>query len=57
MLFLNDFIIGEKVTSVNKAHHSKGGSRHEDNNTMESYLSLLRHFSDYFTLHRGDIAI
>ena len=56
MLFLHDVIIGEKVTLVNKAHHSKGGSRHEDNNTMESYLSLLRH-SDYFTLHRGDIAI
>ena len=35
---------------------NKGGSRHEDSNTMEITLSLERHFSDYFTFYRGDIA-
>ena len=39
-----------------KYNHVKGGSRQEDSNTMESYLSLERHFRDYFLLHRGDIA-
>ena len=54
IMFLDTSI--QKVIFMESIPDSKGGSRHEDSNTMKITMSYKKHFSDYFTLHRGDIA-
>ena len=39
----------------NKLLIFKDRSRHEDSNAMEITLSVYKDFSDFFTLHRGDL--
>ena len=52
--FLNSMNL--KYYINHKEKKVKGESKHKDSKTMKIYMSFKRHASNYFTLHRSDIA-